>query len=73
MAEPITLVDSSTIREGRLDELKQRMHELADFVASSDTRAIAYDMYLSDGETLMTVVQIHPDSDSVERQMAAAA
>jgi hypothetical protein len=73
MGEPIVLIDRSAVRDGRLDELKVAMTELSDFVASSGTRAIAYDMYLSDDDSQMTVVQIHPDSESVEAQMAAAA
>jgi hypothetical protein len=70
---PIILVDSSDVVEGKLHELKARMTELADFVAGSGTRAQAYNMYLSTDGALMTVVQSHPDSDSAEEQMAAAA
>jgi hypothetical protein len=73
MAEPIVLIDTSTVNEGKLDELKAAMNELAAFVEGSGTRAIAYDMYLSDHDRRMTVVQVHPNSDSVEAQMSAAA
>jgi len=72
MPNPIILVDSSEVRPGRLDELRSAMHELADFVASSDTRALSYEFFLSPDEADMTVVQVHPDSDSVEEQMRAA-
>ena len=56
-----------------LDELKARMTELAEFVRTSDTRAISYQFFLSPDEREMTVIQVHPDSDSIVAQMAAAA
>ena len=49
------------------------MAELPNFVEHSSTRAISYDFFLSADERLMTVIQVHPDSDSVEAQIAAAA
>ena len=73
MTQPIILVDTSDVAEGRLDELKATMSELAAFVEGSGTRAISYEMYLRDDERTMTVVQIHPDAASVEEQMSAAA
>jgi len=73
MGGPITLIDVSTVREGMLDELKVRMTVLAEFVRTSDTRAISYQFYLSPDEREMTVIQVHPDSDSIVAQMATAA
>ena len=73
MAGRIVLVDVSTVREGRLEDVKARMAELAEFVARTGTRAIAYELYLSADERQMTVIQNHPDSESVETQMTAAA
>ena len=73
MAGPIVLIDVSSVREGALDELKERMNELAEFVRASDTRAISYQFFLSPDEREMTVIQVHPDSDSIVAQMAAAA
>jgi hypothetical protein len=73
MSNQIVLVDSSDVVQGEIDELKARMAELAEFVAASGTRAHAYNMYLSADGRVMTVVQFHPDSESAEAQMAAAA
>jgi len=73
MAGPILLVDVSTVREGMLDELKTRMSELARFVEASGTRATSYQFFLSADERQMTVIQVHPDSESIVAQMAAAA
>jgi len=73
MSEPIVLVDSSAIREGKLEELKTLLKELVEFVAANEPRVIAYNMYISGDATRMTVVQVHPDSASVEFHMEIAA
>ena len=73
MAGPIVLIDVSSVREGVLDELKARMAELAAFVESSKSRAISYQFFLSPDERTMTVIQVHPDSESIVAQIAAAA
>ena len=73
MAGPIVLIDVSSVREGMLDQLKTRMTELADFVQASKTRAISYQFFLSPNEREMTVIQVHPDSESIVAQMADAA
>jgi hypothetical protein len=73
MAGPIVLIDVSSVREGVLDELTARMNELAQFVRASETQAISYQFFLSPDEREMTVIQVHPDSDSIVAQMAAAA
>jgi hypothetical protein len=72
MSEPIVIIDSSEIREGKLEELKTAMKELAGFVESNEPRPIAYSLYLNEGGTRMTVVQVHPDSASMEFHMKVA-
>lgn len=72
MSEPIVLVDSSEIREGKLEELKTTIHELVEFVDANEARPIAYNVYLKEDGTQMTVVQVHPDSASVEFHMKLA-
>jgi hypothetical protein len=73
MRDAIIVIDASRVLEGKIGILKSVMHELADSVSSSATRAVSYEMYLSDGERVMTVIQVDPDSSSVEAQMSAAA
>lgn len=73
MTEPIVFVDRSDVREGKLEELKVALKELADFVDANEPRPIAYNAYLDPEGTTMTVVQVHPDSASMEDHMTAAA
>lgn len=72
MSEPIISLDTSLIRDGRLDELKEAVAELVEFVRSNEPRPIAYEVYLDEAGSRMTVVQVHPDSASMEYHMTVA-
>jgi hypothetical protein len=72
MSDAIMYVDTSDVREGTREELKAAMKELVDFVDANEPRLIAYNVYLSDDETRMTVVHVHPDSASLEYHMEVA-
>jgi quinol monooxygenase YgiN len=72
MSEPIISLDTSLIRVGRLDELKRAVAELVEFVRSNEPRPIVYEVYLDNTESRMTVVQVHPDSASMEYHMTVA-
>lgn len=72
MTEPIVFIDSSEVREGKLEELKMAIKELAEFVETNEPRPISYNVYLDEGGTRMTVVQVHPDSASMEFHMKVA-
>ncbi|HEV8670354.1 MAG TPA: hypothetical protein VGS01_06415 [Candidatus Limnocylindria bacterium] len=73
MSEPLVFIDSSEIRPGKLEELRAAIRELVDFVQTNEPRPLAYSMYLNKEGTRMTVVQIHPDSASMELHMKTAA
>lgn len=69
MSQPIVYVDVSTIRDGRLEQLRGAMGGLAEFVEANMPRVISYGFFLNDQETEMTVVAVHPDSESLEFHM----
>ena len=69
----IVIVDSSEIREGKLEELKAAMKGLAEFVETNEPRPLAYDVYLGADSARVTVLQIHPDAASAEFHMQVAA
>ena len=73
MSEPIIVVDSSDVRAGRLPDLKLAIHGMTEFVERNVPRALTYRVYLDRAGTRMTVVQIHPDSKSMEVHMEVSA
>ncbi|MEV6104005.1 hypothetical protein AB0M28_04700 [Streptomyces sp. NPDC051940] len=66
MAEPIYYVDHSDIREGRIGEVREGMRDLALFVEAREPQLIAYDFYIDESDSTMTVLAVHPDSASME-------
>ena len=72
MSSPILVVDSSEIRAGKLGDVKAGVEELVAFVEANEVEPLAYDIYFDEAGTQMTVVQIHPDSASLERHLTVA-
>jgi hypothetical protein len=72
VSDPIVVIDSSEIREGKLEELKTALEELAAFVEANEADPVAYNVYFNEDATRMTVVQIHPNSASMELHMKVA-
>lgn len=69
MTQPIVYIDTSRIREGKRAELKKAMKKLTAFVDEHVPRLLSYGFYLNEDQTQMTVVAIHPDSESIEYHM----
>ena len=72
MTDPIVFVDTSEIREGKPEELRRAVAERAEFVEANETETISYQVFFSDGDRQMTVLQVHPDSASMERHLELA-
>ena len=72
MEESIVAIDTSEVREGRLDEVKAAIRELAEFVYANEPRPIAYNAYMDESSNRLTVLQVHPDSASLEHHMRIA-
>jgi hypothetical protein len=72
MGESLIVVDTSEIREGKREELQRGIAELAAFVEANESDPISYQVFFGDDGHLMTVLQIHPDSASMERHMELA-
>jgi hypothetical protein len=66
MSPPIVYVDTSLIREGKQQELEVAMGDLAAFVEANMPRVISYGFFLDESRMQMTVVAVHPDSQSLQ-------
>ncbi|GAA0584786.1 hypothetical protein ACFQH5_11435 [Halomonas salifodinae] len=65
MSLPLVYVDTSRVRDGKLEALEAAMTHLAAFVESHVPRLLSYGFFLDQTRTRMTVVAIHPDADSL--------
>jgi hypothetical protein len=72
VSELIVYIDTSEIREGALEELKRAMNELVKFVEANEPRLIAYNVYIKEDGSRMTVVHVHRASASLEFHMKVA-
>ena len=65
----IIYVDQSEVLNGKLDDLKKNIGELISFVETKESRIISYNVYFSENNNTMTIINIHPDSSSLEYHM----
>jgi hypothetical protein len=66
-------VTLSTFVRSRRGNERAFLTELVEFVTSNESRPIFYSVYLTPDGTGMTVLQVHPDSASMEFHMRAGA
>lgn len=71
--DTLVYVDRSDIRPGRARELEAAARQLVEHVAANERRALSYGIHFSSDRSTMTVVHVHPDSDSLEQLMALIA
>lgn len=67
--QPIVYIDTSTIRSGKLQEAKASVGRLASFVETNMPRIVSYGFCFDDERSGMTVVAVHPDSESLESHL----
>ena len=70
---PVVYIDTSTVRDGKLDECKAAVRHLARFIEENMPRVTSYGVFFDDDRRRMTVVALHPDSASLEYHMQVGA
>jgi hypothetical protein len=69
MADPILVVDTSEIESGNVAEVRRLFADLVAFVDEHEAEPLVYCVYFDETGTRMTVAQIHPSSESMERHL----
>jgi hypothetical protein len=69
MAEPFIFIGTHTIKEGKLEDFKQHFREFSKFVEENEPRLIHFELYINEDGTEVSVVQVHPDADSMAFHM----
>ncbi|HJP65575.1 MAG TPA: antibiotic biosynthesis monooxygenase [Actinomycetota bacterium] len=69
MSEPLIVMLSYSIKPGKEEEARKRIAELVDFVETNEPRMIAFHVYLDQEGKSASIVQVHPDSASMEFHM----
>ncbi|MFL5797250.1 MAG: hypothetical protein ACJ77A_04875 [Actinomycetota bacterium] len=70
MGEPFVYVGTWTIKEGKFEEARKALAEhCRELVEPNEPRLIAFHVYFDEEGRTASVVQVHPDSDSMEFHM----
>lgn len=72
MTNFILYIDRSTVRDGKLADLKPAMEELVNFVKANEPEILAYNVYFSTDGDQMTVMHMHAGQASFEFHMEVA-
>ena len=72
MSEPFIFIGTHTIKEGKLEDFKKSCGGLVEVVEANEPRLIAFNLYVNQDGTEVTVVQVHPDADSMLFHMQVA-
>ena len=69
MSGTLIHVFTYSIKPDMLEEAKKRVAELVDFVETNEPRMIGFHCFMDEAGTKLTVIQVHPDSASMEFHM----
>ena len=72
MSQALVYVDCSEVREGALEQLKDAIRTLADFIEENEPQLISYTAFFSEDGRHMTVIHVHADSASLDYHMDVA-
>ena len=74
MSGPFIFIGTHRVKEGKLEEFRADAIALAALVEEREPQLLGFNFYFNEDETEATIVQVHPDADSmlVHMQVAAA-
>jgi quinol monooxygenase YgiN len=69
VAEPFIFIGTHRLQPGKLEAFRAAFADLVEVVEANEPRIIAFDGYADDSGTEVAVVQVHPDTDSMQTHM----
>jgi hypothetical protein len=70
LPSPFIFIATNRLKPGRLDLERDRVPGLVEFIEANEPRVIAFNEYVNEAEDEVTVVQVHPDAESMEAHLA---
>ncbi|HEX2028924.1 MAG TPA: hypothetical protein VHF25_13090 [Nitriliruptorales bacterium] len=71
MSTPLVYIFSVRLQDGKLADYRQYAREHAAFAERVHPDILAFHLYLSEDQTRVSAVQVHPDPDSMDLWMKA--
>jgi hypothetical protein len=69
LPSPFIFIATNRLKAGRLDLERDRVPGLVEFIEANEPRLIAFNEYVNEAGDEVTVVQVHPDAESVEAHL----
>jgi hypothetical protein len=69
---PFIFIGTHSVKEGQFENFRKFKEDFVEFIKASEPRLIAFNIYFDSEGTEMTVVQVHPDAESMEFHMQVA-
>jgi hypothetical protein len=69
VSTPFVYVGTWTIKPGKQDEARKWLSDHATFIEQNEPRMVAFQVYFDEEGNKASVVQVHPDSASMELHM----
>src|ERR1700719_4152954 len=66
---PFIFIATNRLRPGKLEDERERVRELSDFIAANEPRLLAFNEYADESGSEVGVVQVHPDAQSMQFHM----
>ena len=73
MSGPFIFIATNRLKPGKFDEEKARVPGLAEFIEANEPRLLAFNEYANEEGTEVSVVQVHPNADSMAFHMEVVA
>jgi hypothetical protein len=69
MSSPFIFIATNRLKPGKLEGERKRVPGLVEFIEANEPRLIAFNEYVNEAGDEVTVVQVHPDAESMEAHM----
>jgi quinol monooxygenase YgiN len=69
MSQPFIAIATLRIKEGKLDDFTRSYREVVETVKEHEPRVIAFHGFVNEDGTEMTIIQVHPDTASMDVHM----
>jgi hypothetical protein len=66
---PFIFIATNRLKPGRLEAERERVPGLVEFIEANEPRVIAFNEFVNEAGDEVTVVQFHPDAESMEAHL----
>lgn len=69
MSQPFIYINNARIKEGTFDEVQGFVKRFLDTLKEHEPQIIAFHVFANEEMTEVTIIQVHPDTASMDRHM----